>query len=151
MAWGSACFLGALAAGSACGVVHLLPASRGPQATCPPRTIRCPSPATCAPLEPYARDLRLSALPAPRAASLPQLVFQVEMSDLGWLGPAKNWIALGILAVVLVGIASERIHRMWCAMIGAGLMVSAPLQRSRVPAACDSRACLCQLRLPASW
>ena len=56
----------------------------------------------------------------------PQLVFRAEMSDLGWLGPAKNWIALGILVVVLVGIASERIHRMWCAMIGAGLMVRAP-------------------------
>ena len=51
-------------------------------------------------------------------------MFQVEYSDLGALGPAKNWIALGILALVLVGIASERIHRMWCAMIGAGFMVS---------------------------
>ena len=46
------------------------------------------------------------------------------MSELGGLGPAKNWLALAILVLVLVGIASERIHRMWCAMIGAGLMVS---------------------------
>ncbi|KAL4423292.1 hypothetical protein ABPG77_004561 [Micractinium sp. CCAP 211/92] len=62
-----------------------------------------------------------------------QLVFQVEMSDLGWLGPAKNWIALGILAVVLVGIASERIHRMWCAMIGAGLMMGLLLWMNMAP------------------
>lgn len=40
-----------------------------------------------------------------------QLVFRVEASELGALGPAKNWIALAILGVVLVAIASEKIHR----------------------------------------
>ena len=60
----------------------------------------------------------------------PQLVFSVEYSDLGGLGPAKNWIALGILVAVLIAIASERIHRMWCAMIGAGFMVSRGLKRA---------------------
>ena len=52
-----------------------------------------------------------------------QLVFQAEASDIGGLGPAKNWLALTILLLVLVGIASERIHRVWCAMIGAAAMV----------------------------
>ena len=51
-------------------------------------------------------------------------MFRAEVSELGGLGPAKNWLALAILILVLIGIASERIHRMWCAMIGAGLMVS---------------------------
>lgn len=62
-----------------------------------------------------------------------QLVFKVEMSDLGWLGPAKNWIALAILVLVLVGIASERIHRMWCAMIGAGMMMGLLLWMNMAP------------------
>ncbi len=35
----------------------------------------------------------------PRLAPL-QLVFKVEVSELGALGPAKNWIALAILALV---------------------------------------------------
>lgn len=47
----------------------------------------------------------------------------MEASELGGLGPAKNWLALTILLLVLVGIASEKIHRMWCAFIGAGLMM----------------------------
>ncbi|KAL4436773.1 hypothetical protein ABPG75_003912 [Micractinium tetrahymenae] len=67
------------------------------------------------------------------ATQVTQLVFQAEVSDLGWLGPAKNWIALGILAAVLVGIASERIHRMWCAMIGAGLMMGLLLWMNMAP------------------
>jgi Na+/H+ antiporter NhaD/arsenite permease-like protein len=60
-------------------------------------------------------------------------VFQVEASDLGGLGPVKNWLALAILLLVLVAIASERIHRMWAAMIGAGFMMSLLLWMNMVP------------------
>lgn len=81
---------------------------------------------------PRSASHRLCPAEPPPSLTPLQLVFKVEMSDLGWLGPAKNWIALAILVLVLVGIASERIHRMWCAMIGAGMMVrgrAAPRRR----------------------
>lgn len=58
------------------------------------------------------------------ATQLTQVVFKSEVSELGGLGPAKNWLALAILGAVLVGIASEKVHRMWCAMIGAAFMMS---------------------------
>ena len=75
-----------------------------------------------------ARRAPIPQVPAfPTTAPCPppclQLVFRSEVSELGGLGPVKNWLALAILMLVLVGIASERIHRMWCAMIGAALMV----------------------------
>jgi len=41
-----------------------------------------------------------------------QVAFEVHANELGKLGPAKNWIALGILLLMLVGIASEKVHRM---------------------------------------
>ena len=66
---------------------------------------------------------RTSPTLCPTCSLTKQLVFQAEASDIGGLGPAKNWLALTILLLVLVGIASERIHRVWCAMIGAAAMV----------------------------
>jgi hypothetical protein len=41
------------------------------------------------------------------------VVFSVHANELCGLGRAKNWVALAILLLMLVGIASERIHRMW--------------------------------------
>lgn len=41
-----------------------------------------------------------------------QVAFDVHVNELGALGPAKNWVALAILVLMLVGIASERVHRM---------------------------------------
>eukprot|EP00887_Chlorella_sp_A99_P002871 scaffold6.g2871.t1 len=51
------------------------------------------------------------------------VVFSVQYAELKGLGPAKNWLSIAIVILVLIGIASERIHRMWCAMIGCGLML----------------------------
>lgn len=41
-----------------------------------------------------------------------QVAFEVHANELGGLGPAKNWIALAILLIMLAGIASEKVHRM---------------------------------------
>jgi hypothetical protein len=41
-----------------------------------------------------------------------QVALDLHAKDLGALGPAKNWLALGILVAMLVAIASERVHRM---------------------------------------
>ncbi|KIZ07798.1 hypothetical protein MNEG_0156 [Monoraphidium neglectum] len=41
-----------------------------------------------------------------------QVAFDIHAKELGGLGPAKNWIALTILLLMLAGIASERVHRM---------------------------------------
>jgi Na+/H+ antiporter NhaD/arsenite permease-like protein len=64
---------------------------------------------------------------------LAQLVFWAEFSELGGLGPAKNWLALSILGLVLLGIASERIHRVWCALIGCSFMLSLLLWMDMAP------------------
>lgn len=40
-----------------------------------------------------------------------------------WLGASKNWLALAVLAATLVGIATEVVHRTWCALVGASLMM----------------------------
>ena len=40
-----------------------------------------------------------------------------------WLDASKNWLALVVLAATLVGIATEIVHRTWCALIGASFMM----------------------------
>eukprot|EP00887_Chlorella_sp_A99_P000899 scaffold5.g899.t1 len=74
-----------------------------------------------------ARRVLLQTEPSDSATetTLPQLkiVFEVQASELKGLGPAKNWLALAIVLLVLLAIASERIHRMWVAMIGCSLML----------------------------
>ncbi len=62
-----------------------------------------------------------------------QAVFSVHESEIGWLGPAKNWIALVILLFMLIGIASEKVHRMWCAFIAAGFMMGLLLWMDMAP------------------
>jgi len=59
----------------------------------------------------------------PPTPFLAQIIFRSHSSEIGWLGYAKNWIALAILVGMLVGIASERVHRMWCAFIAAAFMM----------------------------
>ena len=37
----------------------------------------------------------------------------VEATQMGGFGHAKKWAALAVLILVLMGIASEKLHRMW--------------------------------------
>ncbi|KAI8465106.1 MAG: transporter [Monoraphidium minutum] len=62
-----------------------------------------------------------------------QVAFTMHAKELGFLGPAKNWIALAILVVMLVGIASEKVHRMYCAFLGAFAMMGLLLWMNMVP------------------
>jgi hypothetical protein len=47
----------------------------------------------------------------------------VHARELGGLGRAKDWIALGILVAMLVAIASEKVARMYCAVVASFLML----------------------------
>jgi len=47
----------------------------------------------------------------------------LHVRELGWLGRAKNWIALSILVAMLLAIASEKVHRMWCAVVASFCML----------------------------
>jgi len=48
---------------------------------------------------------------------------EIDAHELGWLGRAKNWIALAILVAMLLAIASEKVHRMWCAVVASFCML----------------------------
>jgi hypothetical protein len=50
-----------------------------------------------------------------------------------WLGVGKIWIALVVLIVMLVGIATEKVHRMWCAMIASFAMLALLLWLDMAP------------------
>jgi hypothetical protein len=52
----------------------------------------------------------LPTRPSPRSPA--QVAFDVHANELGGFGRAKNWVALSILLLMLVGIASEKVHRM---------------------------------------
>ncbi len=60
-------------------------------------------------------------------------MFSADESELGWLGRAKNWIALAILVCMLVGIATERVHRMRCAFAAAAAMMGLLLWMNLAP------------------
>ncbi|GBF88485.1 hypothetical protein Rsub_01198 [Raphidocelis subcapitata] len=62
-----------------------------------------------------------------------QVAFTVHANELGGFGRAKNWVALAILLLMLVGIASERVHRMYCAFLGAFAMMSLLLWMNMTP------------------
>jgi hypothetical protein len=48
---------------------------------------------------------------------------ELHAREVGWLGRAKIWFALAILVVMLVGIATEKVHRVWCAVLASFAML----------------------------
>jgi hypothetical protein len=48
---------------------------------------------------------------------------QVQALQLGRLGLVKEWIALVIMALVLIGLAFEVAHRTWVAFMGSFAML----------------------------
>lgn len=69
-----------------------------------------------------------------------QVAIDLRAVDVGLLGRAKAWIALGILVLMLAGIASERVHRMWCSFAAAFAMMAVLLWAGIVPSLAMVRA-----------
>ncbi|WIA39472.1 hypothetical protein OEZ86_005570 [Tetradesmus obliquus] len=62
-----------------------------------------------------------------------QVAVELHFSEIGKLGYAKNWLALAILLGMLVAIATEKVHRMWCAFVAAFAMMSLLLWCNMTP------------------